>query len=144
MGGAGNGKHTQSIPRDTPGRCSLEQGSGAIFAHVGVARTLIKLMGYKHREDAVGVGEKAPTHTHTHTHTQCPSLYTGWMEPQVRIGHILDTCRRGPQQIKLMGFEHRRNAMVVGGASNGKHTHTHSLPLDTSGGCTHEQGSDAI
>ena len=60
--------HTHSVPSDTPGGFSFEQGSDAILAHVGVARPLIKLMGYEHREDAVGVGELAMTHTHTHTH----------------------------------------------------------------------------
>ena len=44
--------HTHSVPSDTPGGCSLEQGSNAILAHVGIARPLIKLMGYEHREDA--------------------------------------------------------------------------------------------
>ena len=61
--------HTHSVLSDTPGGCSLEQGSNAILAHVGIARPLIKLMGYEHREDAVGVGELAMTHTQTHAHT---------------------------------------------------------------------------
>ena len=61
--------HTHSFPSDTPGGCSLEQGSNAILAHVGIARPLIKLMGYEHREDAVRVGELAMTHTQTHAHT---------------------------------------------------------------------------
>ena len=58
---------------------------------------LIKLMDYEHREDAVGGGGASNRqHTQTHTRTQCPSLYTGWMEPQSKIGHNLDTCKGGP------------------------------------------------
>ena len=42
------------------------------MTHVSVAPPLIKLMGYEHREEAVG-GEGSrqwQIHTHTHTHTQ--------------------------------------------------------------------------
>ena len=49
------------------------------------------------------------------------------MEARVRIGHIPDTCRPCPPLIKLIGYEHRGDAVVVGGASIGKHTHTVSL-----------------
>ena len=48
------------------------------------------------------------------------------MEPRARIGHNLDICRRGPPQIKLMGFEHWENAAGGGGAGKGKHTHIHT------------------
>ena len=34
--------------------------------------------------------------------------------------------------------------MGVGGAGNGKHTHTHSVPCDTHGGWNLDRGSDAI
>ena len=62
------------------------------------------------------------------------------------IGSKLDTCRRGPPLIKLMGYEHREDAVGVGGAGNGKHTHTHthSVPLDTESGWSLVQGWDAI
>ena len=33
--------HTHSVPRDAHSGCSLEQGSDAIFAYVGLARLLI-------------------------------------------------------------------------------------------------------
>ena len=73
-------KHTHSVPRDTQGGCSIMQGSDATFAHLGLAHQLIKLMGYEHREDAVGVGEHATTHTHTHipTHSVRRDTQDGW------------------------------------------------------------------
>ena len=42
------------------------------------------------------------------------------------IGNNLDTCRRGPTLIKLMGYEQREDAVGVEGAWNVKHTHTHT------------------
>ena len=68
--------HTQSVPRDTKDGWSLWQGSDAILTHVSVAPPLIKLMGYEHREDAVG-GEGSrqwQTHTNTHTRTHTHSV----------------------------------------------------------------------
>ena len=56
----------------------------------------IKLIGYEQREDAVTSGGSRQWQTHTHTHKQCPSSYTGWMEPQARVERNLDTCERGP------------------------------------------------
>ena len=38
----------------------------------------------------------------------------------------LDTCKRGPPLIQLIGYEQRENAVGVGGAWNVKHTHTHT------------------
>ena len=69
--------HTHSVPRDTQGGRSLGQGSGAILTRVGLAHPLNRLMGYEHREDAVGGGGSRQCQTHTHTHTQCPPCYTG-------------------------------------------------------------------
>ena len=45
-----------------------------------------------------------------------------------------------------MGYEHREDEVEVGGAGNGKHTHTltHSVPRDTQGGWSLVQGWDAI
>ena len=80
---------------------------------------LIKILGYEHREDAGGVGAADKG-----KHTQCPPLYTGRVEPRARIGPNLDTCNRSPPLIKLVGYEHREDA--VGGAGNVKHTHTHT------------------
>ena len=42
------------------------------------------------------------------------------------IGSNLETCRRGPTLIKLMGYEQREDAVELGGAWNVKHTHTHT------------------
>ena len=69
-GGAGNGKHTHThiVPRDTHCEWRLGQGLDAIRTDAGVVRTLIKLMGYEHREDALGLGEQEMAHTHTHKH----------------------------------------------------------------------------
>ena len=85
-------------------------------------------------------------HTHTHTHTQCSPVYTGWMEPlaRTRIERNPDTCRRGPPLIKLMGYEHREDAVEGGGAGNVKHTHTHTVSRVTQVGWSRGQGSDAI
>ena len=58
--------HTQ-CPRDTQDGWSLGQGSDAIFTLVTVAPTLIKLVGYEHREDAVGGGRSRQWQTHTQT-----------------------------------------------------------------------------
>ena len=68
--------HTHSVTRDTQSGWSLGRGSDPILTHVGVAHTLIKVMGYEHREYAVGCGGSRQwrTHTHTHTHTHTVSL----------------------------------------------------------------------
>ena len=53
------------------------------------------------------------------------------------IVNNLDTCRRGPPLIKLIGYEQREDAVGVGehGMSNTQtHTHTHSVTRDTQGG----------
>ena len=61
------------------------------------------------------------------------------------IGSNLDTCKRGPPLIKLMGYEHREDSLAVGGSRQSQtHTHTHSVPHDTQGGWSLGQGSDAI
>ena len=76
MGGAGNGIHTHihSAPRDTQHGWSLGIGSDAILTHVGVAHSLIKLLGYELQEEVAGGGEQAMANTHTHTHTHTVSL----------------------------------------------------------------------
>ena len=59
VGGAGKANihtHTHSVPRHTGDGWSLGQGSNTILTSEGVAPPQIKLMGYKYREDAVGVG----------------------------------------------------------------------------------------
>ena len=69
--GAGNVKHTHThfVRSDTQGGWSIGQGSDTILTPESVARPLIKLMGYEHQEDALGVGGAGNSkHTHTHTH----------------------------------------------------------------------------
>ena len=63
------------------------------------------------------------TQTHTHTHTVSTVM---WMEPRAIIGSNLDTCRRGPPLIKLIGYEEREDTLEVEGAGKGKHTHIHT------------------
>ena len=74
--------HTHSVPRDTHGGWSLGKRSEAILIHLGVARPLIKLVGYEHREDAVvcGGSRQWQTHTHkdTHTHGVPRATQGGW------------------------------------------------------------------
>ena len=53
------------------------------------------------------------------------------MEPRAMIGRNLDTCKRGPPLIKLMGCEYRVDAVEGGGAGKGKHTHTQCPPWYT-------------
>ena len=69
------------------------------------------------------------------------------MEPLSRTESNLDTCRRGPPLIKLMGYEHRDDAVGDGGSMQClTHTHkrTHSVPRDTQGGWNLGQGSEPI
>ena len=61
------------------------------------------------------------------------------MEPLGMIGSNLDTCKRGPPLIKLMGYEHREDKVEGEGSRQwpthtNKHTHTHSIPCDSQGG----------
>ena len=60
------------------------------------------------------------------------------------IGSNLDTCKRGPPLIKLMGYEYWEDAVGGGGAGNGKHTHAHSVRRYTQEGWSIGQRSDAI
>ena len=99
------------------------------------------------------------TRTHTHTHTQSVPRDTqgGWSLVQGSDAILTHVCL-APPLIKLMGCEHRENAVGLGGAGDGKHTHTHtptptpththththSVPRDTQGGWSFVQGSDAI
>ena len=50
------------------------------------------------------------------------------MEPRARIGRNLDTCKRRPPQIKLIGYVNREDAEGVGEhAMTNTHTHTQFL-----------------
>ena len=82
--------HTHTVSPVTQGGLSLRQGLDAILTHVGVP-PLTKLLGYEHREDALGGGgagngKHTQTHTNTHTHTQ-----THTVSPVI---HIVD-CASG-------------------------------------------------
>ena len=48
------------------------------------------------------------------------------MEPRARMGLNLDTCKRGHPLIKLVGYEHRVDAMGGGGSKKWQ-THTHTV-----------------
>ena len=67
--------HTDSVPRDPQGGQSVGQGSDAVLTHVSVEHPLIKLMGYEHREHAVGGRGCWQGQTHTHTHTVSPVIH---------------------------------------------------------------------
>ena len=132
MGGACNGKHTHahthSVTRDTQDEKSLVQGSDAILTHVSVAPPLIEIVGYAHREDAVGdggAGNAKHTHTHTHTHAHSVPRDTqgGWS-----FGQGTDAIHFSVALplVELMGSEHREDAVGGGEAGNGKHTQTHT------------------
>ena len=110
---------------------------------------LINLVGYEHWEDVVGCG--VSRQWQTHTHTQCPPwstvvggagnsthtqrylhthTHTGWMEPQAMIGSHIDTCRRGLPLLRILGYEHRKDAVRCGGSRQWQtHTHTPTVSL---------------
>ena len=59
------------------------------------------------------------------------------MEPRARIGRNLDQCKRAPPLIKLMGYEHREDAVGGGGSKQWQihtNTHTQSVHHDTQDG----------
>ena len=66
--------HTQCVSRDTQDGWSLGEGSDVILTQVGVDALIIKLMGYEHREIAVG-GGRAGNGKHTYTHTVSPVIH---------------------------------------------------------------------
>ena len=67
--------HTHSVTCDTQEGWSLGQGSDAVLTHVSMAHPLIQLMGYEHREHAVGCGGCRQGQTYTHTHTVSPVIH---------------------------------------------------------------------
>ena len=69
--------HTHSVTRDILDGWSLGRGSDTVLTYVGEASPLIKLMGYEHREDAVGGAGKGK-HIHTHTHSVPRDTQDGW------------------------------------------------------------------
>ena len=110
------------------------------MTHVGVAPPIIKLMGYEHREDAVGVGEQAKAKTHVNTHTHICSVprdtQDGWSLVQ-GWDAILTHVSVAPPLINLMGYEHREYAVCGWGSRQWQthsNIHTHSVPGNTQGG----------
>ena len=66
----------------------------------------------------------ANTHTHKHTHTASVTVIHSVDEAM--IGSNLDTCRRGPPLMKILGYEHRKDAVGCGGSRQWQtHTRTH-------------------
>ena len=54
------------------------------------------------------------------------------MEPRAKIGSNLDTGKRGPPMIKLMGYVRREDAVWGGGSRQWQthtNTHTHTVSL---------------
>ena len=70
-------------------------------------------------------GGAGDSNTHTQTHS-VPRVTEG-DGASARIGRNLDTCIHGPPHIKLMGYEHREDA-VRGGLWGRRQwqTHTHT------------------
>ena len=68
--------------------------------------------------------------THTHTHNVLPDTQGGWLLGQGSDANLTHVGVDYPQT-KLMGYEHWEVLVGVGGAGNGKHTH--SVPRDTHG-----------
>ena len=95
-----------------------------------MANPLIRLIGYEHREDAVkgGGSRKWHSHTHTHTHGVSRDKPGGWSLGQGSDAFLTPVCVAHPL-IKSNGYEHREEAVVGGGAGNGKHTHTDTVSL---------------
>ena len=102
-------------------------------------------MGNEHQEDAMrGGGEQTMSNTHTHT---VSFVIHRVVEPRSMIRSNHDTCRHGLPLIKLMGYEHREDAVGGGGSKQCQihtHTHTQSVHRDTQDGWSLGQRSDAI
>ena len=91
----------------------------------------------------MGSGGAGKANTHTQTHSVPRHTQYGWSLGQ-GSDTILTHIGVAPPQIKLMGYEHREDALEGGVAGKGKHTHTHthSVHRDTQGGWSHGQGSE--
>ena len=72
-----------------------------------------------------GGGVSRQCQTHTHTHNVPRDTQGGWSLEQ-GSDTILTYVGLAPPKIKLMGYEHRVNAVEGGGAGQGKHTHIHT------------------
>ena len=72
-------------------------------------------MGNEHQEDAMRGGGSKQCQIHTHTHTVSFVIHRV-VEPRSMIRSNHDTCRHGLPLIKLMGYEHREDAVGGGGS----------------------------
>ena len=132
MGGAGNVKHTHTHTQCSP----VYTGWMEPLARTRIERNpdtcrrgppLIQLMGYEHREDAVGGGGSGQCQTHTHTHTHSvPRDKKGGRSFGQGSYTILTNIGMAPPLIKSVGYEHREDAVGGVGAGNVKHKHTHT------------------
>ena len=69
------------------------------------------------------------THTHTHTHTVSFVIHR-LVEPRLMIRSNHDTCRHGLPLFKIMGYQHREDAVGGGGSKQWQiHTHTHGVSI---------------
>ena len=87
-------------------------------------------MSNEHREDAVGGGGAGKANIHTHTHSFPGHTGDGWSLGQ-GSDTILTYVGVAPPQIKLMGYQHRENAVGGGGAGNSKHTQAYTHTVST-------------
>ena len=94
-------------------------------------------MGYELWEDTVGGGGSSDWQTHTRTHPHFPcNTQGGWSLGQGSDA-ILTHVSVVLLLIKLMGYEHREDAMEGGGSKQCQihtHTHTYSVLRDTQSG----------
>ena len=74
-----------------------------------------------------GAGNGSHTHTHTHIHSVPRDTQHGWSLGRASDAILTHVGVTRPL-IKLMGYEHREDA-VVGGVSRQWHTHTHTVSL---------------
>ena len=92
---------------------------------------LIQLMGYEHREDAVGSGGRmqCQTHTHKRIHSVPRDTQGGWNLGQGSDA-ILTHVSVALPLIKLMGFE-LQEAQWGAGVQARSNTHTHTPTVST-------------
>ena len=79
---------------------------------------------------AGGGSKQCQIHTYTHTHTYTKSVPQGGWSLGQGSNAILTHVSVVPPLIKLMGYEHREDAMEGGGSKQCQiHTHTHTQRL---------------
>ena len=119
--------HIHSVTRDTEGGWNLGKGSDTISTHVGVANPPIQLMGYEHREDAVGGGGSMQCQTHTHKRTHSvPRDTQGGGNLGQGSEPILTHVSVALPLIKLKGSELLDAQWGAESAGSVKHTHTNA------------------